>query len=64
LLDPDRIGAGAYNVRDERRWALIGRTEDDRITFVVFTRRRNRPRVVTARNATDAEKRRYRRRGK
>ena len=60
MLDQNRIGAGAYNVRGERRWALIAKTEAGRIVFVIFTRRHNRPRVVTTRKATDTEKRRYR----
>lgn len=60
LSDPSRIGGSAYNVGGERRWALLGMTETGRILFVVFTRRRGRVRVVTARDAEGPEKRRYR----
>ncbi len=61
LLDPRRISTSAYTVVSERRWALIGATEDERVLFVVFTRRGRQVRVVTARDATPREKHRYRR---
>jgi uncharacterized DUF497 family protein len=64
LLAPQRIGAPAYNAGDERRWAALGTTADGRILFVVFTRRQGLIRVVTARNTTEREKRRYRAKGK
>ncbi|MFA5889555.1 MAG: BrnT family toxin [Actinomycetota bacterium] len=64
LADPGRIGVGAYSVAGERRWAHLGATEADRILFVVYTRRGRRLRAVTARDASDREKRRYRKRGK
>ena len=64
LSDPDRIGVSAYNVKGERRWASLGATEAGRILFVVYTHRRRRIRIVTARDATDRNKRRYRKRGK
>lgn len=64
-MDPARIGCPAYNVGRERRWALLGAREDaGGILFVVYTRRRGSIRVVTARDVTDREKRRYRKRGK
>jgi uncharacterized DUF497 family protein len=63
LLDPARLGTSAYNVRGERRWAAIGATEEGRILFAVFTRRRSRVRVITGREARGREKRRYRRQG-
>ncbi len=64
VLDPGRIGAPAYNLGQERRWALLGATEEGRILFVVYTRRRGLVRIVTARDATPNERRRYRKRGK
>jgi uncharacterized DUF497 family protein len=64
LLDPSKTSAAAYNVRGERRWAVVGSTEAGQILFVVFTRRGNLPRVITARLATKREKRRYRTGGK
>ncbi len=64
LLDPRRIGVPAYHVGAEQRWAVLGATAARRILFIVFSRRRELIRVVTARDATEREKRRYRSRGK
>ncbi|MDN5696463.1 MAG: BrnT family toxin [Rubrobacter sp.] len=61
LLDTGRVGTAAYNVRGETRWATLGATEAGRVLFVVSTRRAEKIRVVTARDAEDKEKRRYRR---
>ena len=57
----DGIGTPAYDAAGEARRAVIGATDAGRILFVVFTRRRSTVRVITARDATPAEKRRYRR---
>jgi uncharacterized DUF497 family protein len=62
LLDPDRVGSRAYAADGERRSAFIGSTESGRTLFVVTTSRRRRARVVTAREASELEKRHYRRR--
>jgi uncharacterized protein len=64
VLDPKRIGMPAYNVGTERRWALLGATEAGAILFVIYTLREKRIRVVTVREATPEEQRRYRQRGK
>jgi uncharacterized DUF497 family protein len=61
LLDPDRIGAVAYGLGGERRWAYVGSTAPGRTLLVVVTHRRRRLRVVTARDATERERRQYRR---
>ena len=61
LSDPRRVGAGAYNMEAERRSAVIGATQDERILFVVYTWRQGKLRVVTARDADLAQRRRYRR---
>jgi hypothetical protein len=61
LLDPDRVGVTAYGRDGERRSAYIGATASGRTLFVVVTRRRRRVRVVTAREATERERRQYRR---
>ncbi len=55
------MGVGAYNVEGERRWAVIGAAADGRVLFVVYTWRHGRIRVVTARDADLAQRRRYRR---
>lgn len=62
LLDTGRVGTPAYNVRGETRWAALGATEAGRVLFVVFTGRSGKVRVVTAGDAVNREKRRYRRR--
>jgi len=60
--DPRRSGADAYNVPGERRDAILGRTDDGRLLYVVFTRRAGGIRTVTARDATARERRQYARR--
>ena len=64
LLDPQRISRDVYNIAGERRRGAVGTSEAGRILFVVFTIRRGRVRIITVRDATLVEKRRYRRRGK
>jgi len=64
LRDPARVPRDVYNLAGERRRGAIGAAENGRILFVVFTPRRGRTRVITARDVTAAEKRRYRRHGK
>jgi len=63
LLDPERVGAPAYNVERERRWAAVGATQAGRALLVVFTLRSGPVRVITARDARRAERRRYHRGG-
>jgi len=60
LLDPRRFGAPARNTEDERRWAVLGATISGRVLLAVFTRRAGLVRVVTARDADAAQRRRYR----
>ena len=64
LANPRRLVLRIRSQRGEERWAALGATEAGRILFVVFTRRRGRARVITARDTTPEEKRRYRKRGK
>ena len=64
LADPRRIPAPAHRIASERRRAVLGATLAGRLLFVVFTHRSVGIRVITTRDATDAERRRYRRRGK
>ena len=47
--------------KNEQRWAALGKSYNGRVLFVVFTRRNGLIRVITARDATPKEKRRYRR---
>jgi uncharacterized protein len=61
LADPHRLGTSAYSVGRERRSALIGATQDGRVLLIVYTWRSGAIRVVTARDADQAQRRRYRR---
>lgn len=61
MTDPRRLRVPAYDVEGERRRAVVGATEDGRVLFVVYTRRGDRLRVITARDAHPAQRRRYRR---
>ncbi len=59
LLDRHQRPAQAYSTAGERRWAVLGATEARRVLFVVFTRRGRLVRVLSARDATVRERRRY-----
>lgn len=61
LFDRQKIGISTYQGENEQRWATLAKSYNGRILFIVFTRRNSFIRVVTARDATDKEKRRYRR---
>ena len=60
--DPCRVRAGAYRDKGEARRGYVGATARGRLLVVVLTRRAGGVRVVTAREATKHERRRYRRR--
>lgn len=62
LSDPDAVPASIRPAPNgEWRGALVGQTESGRYLTVIYTYRQDLIRVVTARDATDAERRRYRR---
>lgn len=62
FFDPVRKRDNAYSKSGEQRRALIGMTEDGRILYVVYTKRRGKIRPLMARDVSSAEKARYRRR--
>ncbi len=64
FLDRRRVTRSAYNTASEPRSAIVGATSAGRLLFVVFTRGQGLICVVTARDATMTERRRYRTRGK
>ena len=45
----------------ENRYYVLGRTNVDRLLFAVFTVRKNKIRIISARNMTDSETERYER---
>lgn len=59
LEDPNRASEQAYGKSGEKRRAFVGETLDKRILFVVYTLRQKKYRVITARKATQDEKRNY-----
>lgn len=61
ILDPDRIGAPARSTATEKRRGIVGATEQGRILFVSYTFRDGAFRVVTAFDASEPLRRRYRR---
>jgi len=62
LLDPQGFGVDAYDAPGETREALVGASEEGRILLVIYTMRDERIRPITARDASDGQKRRYRQR--
>ena len=44
----------------ENRYYVLGRTDAERMLFMVFTVRNNKIRIISARDMTRAEKKRYR----
>jgi len=44
----------------ENRYYVLGRTDAERLLFMVFTVRNNKIRIISARDMTRAEKKRYR----
>ena len=63
-VDPRRVVRDAYNVAGEKRSAVVGAAGGGRLLFVVFVRRGELIRVISARDAVESEKRAYRRRRK
>jgi uncharacterized DUF497 family protein len=64
LRSPARVRVPAHSTESEERRAVVGPTDDGRVLFVVIARREERIRVVSARDATPGEKKRFRRRSK
>lgn len=61
LEDSKRFFIPAYNTPTEQRYGIVGATFGGRIIRVVYVIRDGRYRVVTAFEASNSEKRRYRR---
>ena len=57
--DPLVVGADSKHSKRERRYHALGRTDSDRTLFVSFTIRRKVIRVISARDMTKAERRKY-----
>jgi uncharacterized protein len=61
FTDPRRRPIQAYNTPTERRYGMIGATEDNRVLVIVYARRDGAIRPISARDADRDERRRYRR---
>lgn len=61
LFDPDRYQLSRGWHGGEYRYALVGRTEAGRTLTIVFARRGQKVRVITARDASQREASLYRR---
>jgi uncharacterized DUF497 family protein len=61
ILDPNRVPATARSTPTERRRGILGMTEQGRILFVSYTIRDDMIRVITAYDASERQKRQYRR---
>ena len=57
--DPLIVGADEPHSRSEQRYYALGQTNERRPLFVVFAIRRNLIRVISAREMTNRESRRY-----
>ncbi len=45
--------------KKEKRWYLLGKTDQERLLFIVFTIRRNLIRVISARDMNKTERKQY-----
>jgi uncharacterized protein len=61
ILDDDRLRVPAQRNPSERRYAIVGATEAGRILLVVYGIRDDTYRVITAFDASETQKRQYRR---
>jgi len=57
--DPHALATDTYDVAGERRFGLVGETEDGRLLRVIYIWRGDRRRVVTAFPANAREQRPY-----
>ena len=57
--DPLVAGADPRHSKRERRYFALGRTDAGRALFVAFTIRKDRIRVISARDMNNAELRKY-----
>ncbi len=60
FFDPDKkILGDELHSKNEARYVLIGRMNTGRLLFIVFTLRKNRVRVISARNLNKREQKLY-----
>lgn len=57
--EPLIIADDLKHSQDEKRWYILGRTDVKRLLFIVFTIRKSRIRVISAREMNKKEKKVY-----
>ncbi len=56
---PIVVGANVFHSQSEERWFLLGKTDNNRQLFIVFTIRGKRIRIISARDMSKKERRIY-----
>ena len=59
LLDEQAIVIPDPDCEDEERFVLLGLSDKGRLLTVIYTMRGNTPRLISARQSTDREKKHY-----
>ncbi len=60
-LDPNKRGVSIAKRATEPRWAVLGKTENGRILYLIYTLRQEYVRIITAYDAGQSEKKYYKR---
>ncbi len=60
FFDDDNLGTHAYNTDDEKRYGILGKTEEGRILKIIYTLRGGNIRVISAMTANKSQTKRYR----
>lgn len=56
FFDPNKVLLGDFkHLKEESRYLVIGKTKSDRLLFIVFTIRKNKIRVISARDLNKKE---------
>lgn len=54
--EPIMVSADIKHSQEESRWYVLGKTDVDRLLFIVFTIRKNKIRIISARDMNKREK--------
>ena len=57
--EPIIVSDDIKHSQKEKRWFLLGKTDGERYLFIVFTIRKNRIRIISARDMNKKERRIY-----
>jgi len=57
--EPIVVSSDIKHSQTEGRWYVLGKTDGERLLFIVFTIRKNRIRVISARDANKKERKIY-----